>query len=264
MSIFADFFKSETPQPEASVSESPALEPSVLEVPLPEIEWRVNPRAKRLRLTLKADRVWVTIPPRTSQATTDRFLRETHSWLKEQWQKLQQRKQQHDAHLAQNPHFAPNNTVEHHVHLPVYQATWIFDVSANYSRIKEVEQTLYVPETHKNEHLRKWVKAKAQDYLPNRLAELAAEHGFQYSGCTVRHARTRWGSCSRTGSINLNASLILLAPELLDYVLLHELCHTREFNHSPHFWAEMYAVCPTFKVDRKTLKQYVLPSWWHI
>lgn len=256
MSIFTGLFARST------VSDSL---PELSEFPLPEIEWRVNPRAKRLRLTLKADRVWVTIPPRTSQATTDRFLRETDSWLREQWQKLQLRKQQQEANLAQNPQLAPNNnTLENQVHLPVYHATWAFDVSASYSRIKEVEQTLCVPEAHKNEHLRKWVRAKAQDYLPNRLAELAAEHGFQYSGCTIRHARTRWGSCSRTGSINLNASLILLAPELLDYVLLHELCHTREFNHSPHFWAEMYAVCPTFKADRKTLKHYVLPSWWHV
>jgi predicted metal-dependent hydrolase len=254
MSIFTDFFKSETPQPELSV----------LDAPLPEIEWRVNPLAKRLRLTLKADRVWVTIPPRTSQATTDRFLRETNSWLNEQWQKLQQRKQQHDANLAQNPHFALNNPLENQVHLPVYQATWVFDVSTNYLRIKEVEQMLFVPEINKNQHLRQWVKTRAQNYLPNRLAELATQHGFQYSGCTVRHARTRWGSCSRLGSINLNASLILLAPELLDYVLLHELCHTREFNHSPHFWAEMYAVCPTFKADRKTLKQIVLPAWWQV
>lgn len=231
---------------------------------LPVIEWRVNPRAKRLRLTLKADRVWVTIPPRTSQATTDRFLRETDAWLKEQWQKLQQRKQQHDANLAQNPQFSPNNTIDSHVHLPVYQAIWLMDVDAKYSRIKEFEQILYVPETNKNAHLRQWVKAKAQVYLSGRLAKLAALHSFQYSGCTVRHARTRWGSCSRLGSINLNASLILLEPELLDYVLLHELCHTREFNHSAHFWAEMFTVCPTFKADRKALKHFVLPAWWHI
>lgn len=257
MNFFAGLFTG------SSVSDSqPEIFPS--ELPLPEIEWRVNPRAKRLRLTLKADRVWVTIPPRTSQATTDRFLRETDSWLREQWKKIQLRKQQHDANLAQNPHFAPNNTLENQVHLPVYGAIWVFDVSEKYSRIKESEQALYVPEVNKNEHLRKWVRAKAQAYLPNRLAELAAEHGFQYSGCTVRHARTRWGSCSRTGSINLNASLILLAPELLDYVLLHELCHTREFNHSPRFWAEMYEVDPAFKAHRHALKHFVLPSWWHV
>jgi predicted metal-dependent hydrolase len=233
------------------------------EMPLPEIEWRVNPRAKRLRLTLKVDRVWVTIPPRTSQATTDRFLRETNAWLQEQWHKLQQRKRQQDADLALNPHLAVNSVSETQIHLPVYQATWQIDVSTEYARVKEQGQMLRVPENIKNEHLRKWVKNKAQAYLPIRLAQLAAEHDFQYTGCTVRHARTRWGSCSRLGKINLNASLILLAPALLDYVLLHELCHTREFNHSTHFWAEMYAVDPNFKIHRQTLKGFVLPSWWN-
>jgi predicted metal-dependent hydrolase len=236
---------------------------SVSVIPLPEIEWRVNPRAKRLRLTLKADRVWVTIPPRTSQATTDRFLRDTHAWLQEQWHKLQQRKQQQDADLDLNPHLAVNSVSEIQIHLPVYQATWQIDVSTEYVLVKEHEQTLSIPEFNKNEHLRKWVKSKAQAYLPIRLAELAAQHHFEYTGCTVRHARTRWGSCSRLGNINLNASLILLAPELLDYVLLHELCHTREFNHSKHFWAEMYVVDPEFKLHRQTLKHFVLPSWWN-
>ena len=230
--------------------------------PLPEIEWRVNPRAKRLRLTLKADRVWVTIPPRTSQATTDRFLRETDAWLKEQWHKLQQRKLQRDAELAQNPHLAIKPISDTQIHLPVYQATWQIDVSSDFVRVKEAGQMLRIPEINKNEHLRKWVKNKAQSYLPIRLAELAAQHQFTYTGCTVRHARTRWGSCSRLGKINLNASLILLTPELLDYVLLHELCHTREFNHSPYFWAEMYEVDPAFKSHRQALKHIILPSWW--
>ncbi len=241
-----------------------ALDFPMSEIPLPEIEWRVNPRAKRLRLTLKADRVWVTIPPRTSQATTDRFLRDTESWLREQWHKLQLRKQQHDANLAQNPQLAVNHIFDTQIHLPVYNATWKIDVSAEYVRVKEIAQTLQIPEINKNEHLRKWVKNKAQSYLPTRLAELATQHDFRYTGCTVRHARTRWGSCSRLGKINLNASLILLAPELLDYVLLHELCHTREFNHSSNFWAEMYAVDPAFKAHRQALKTFALPSWWHV
>jgi predicted metal-dependent hydrolase len=232
-------------------------------LPLPEIEWRVNPRAKRLRLTLKVDRVWVTIPPRTSQATTDRFLRETHGWLLEQWHKLQLRKRQHDADLALNPQFAVNTVSDDLIHLPTYQETWQINASTEYVRLKEHEQTLCVPETNKNEHLRKWVKAKAQAYLPIRLAQLATQHDFQYTGCTVRHARARWGSCTRLGKINLNASLILLEPELLDYVLLHELCHTREFNHSPHFWAEMYNVDPAFKMHRQRLKSFVSPSWWN-
>ena len=231
---------------------------------LPDIEWRVNPRAKRLRLTLKIDRVWVTIPPRTSQATVIRFLAQTETWLQQQWQKLQQSKQKHDADLAQHPHLTLNRPIDCQVHLPVYQATWLMNIDAKYSQISECEQTLSVPKIDKNKHLRQWVKLKAQVYLPERLAQLATEHGFEYSGCTVRHARTRWGSCSRLGQINLNASLMLLTPELLDYVLLHELCHTREFNHSPHFWAEMFLVCPQLKSNRQALKKFVLPMWWHV
>jgi predicted metal-dependent hydrolase len=236
------------------------LSHSPLSVPsMPEIEWRVNPRAKRLRLTLKADRIWVTIPPRTSQVTTDRFLRETESWLREQWHKLQQRKQQHDLNLT-HKHLA----MDTHIHLPAYKMTWAIELSAKEKRLKEDSQILSVPELNKNEYLRKWVKHKAQVYLPIRLAELAEQHHFEYTGCTVRHAKTRWGSCSRFGQINLNASLILLVPELLDYVLLHELCHTREFNHSSRFWAEMSAVDPDFKSHRQALKQVVLPAFWHI
>jgi predicted metal-dependent hydrolase len=233
-------------------------------LPVPDIEWRVNPRAKRLRLTIKADHVWVTIPPRTSQATTDRFLRETDGWLKEQWHKLQLRKRQHDVDLAQNSHLAAQAISNTQIYLPAFKATWEIEISAEHSRFKEFEQTLHVPQNHKNEHLRKWVKNKAQEFLPIRLAQLAVQHQFQYSGCTVRHARTRWGSCSRLGKINLNASLILLAPELLDYVLLHELCHTREFNHSPYFWAEMYDVDPEFKSHRQALKNFRLPTWWNM
>ncbi len=234
----------------------PELPLSVLS--LPEIEWRVNPRAKRLRLTLRADRVWVTIPPRTSQATTDRFLRETDGWLRAQWQKMQQRKQQQDVNMALKPLL--NDT---HIDLPAYKMIWTIESSADNKRLKETEQLLCVPQIHRNEHLREWVKLKAQDYLPTRLAELAEQYHFHYTGCTVRHAKTRWGSCSRFGKINLNASLILLQPQLLDYVLLHELCHTREFNHSARFWAEMYAVDPEFKLHRQALRHVALPSFWH-
>ncbi len=239
------------------------LERPLSAIPLPEIEWRVNPRAKRLRLTLKSDRVWVTIPPRTSQATTNRFLRETEIWLREQWHKLQQRKQQHDANVTHNSGLASHLISDTQILLPAYDTTWTIDVSASFTRIKEIGLTLSVPQLNQNDHLRQWVKSKAQLYLPIRLAELAAQHHFQYSGCTIRHARTRWGSCSRLGKINLNASLILLAPELLDYVVLHELCHTRQFNHSPHFWAEMYAVDPRYKSHRQALKSVVLPSFWN-
>lgn len=85
------------------------------------------------------------------------------------------------------------------------------------------------------EALRKQAKA----ILPLRLNELAVHHGFQYTQVKINSARTRWGSCSSRGHINLSLYLMVLPRKLSDYVLLHELCHTREMNHGRNFWILM-------------------------
>lgn len=79
--------------------------------------------------------------------------------------------------------------------------------------------------------------AKAQ--LPRRVAELAYLHGFSYQGVKIQSSRTRWGSCSGRNSINLSLFLMKLPEHLIDYVILHELCHTVHHDHSPRFWALM-------------------------
>lgn len=250
----------------APVVESDPLEdltPVPASVPVPEIEWRINARAKRLRLTLKSGRVWVTIPPRTSQATVKKFLKDTEDWLESQWQKQQILKLQHPDASSGQPLQTAQPQSQQSLTFPALDQTWHFDVSASYSRLRAHGNILHVPEGKAVQSIKQWVKQQAEGYLPDRLARLAEQHGFRYSGCTVRHARSRWGSCSRQGKINLNASLIMLAPELVDYVLLHELCHTRQFNHSPLFWAEMMAVCPSYLANRRALKHIELPAWWH-
>ena len=78
--------------------------------------------------------------------------------------------------------------------------------------------------------------------LPNRIKMIALRHGLQYSGVTVRQTKTRWGSCSSKKRINLSSSLMLLPDHLIEYVLLHELCHTVEMNHSERFWSLMNKV----------------------
>ena len=79
----------------------------------------------------------------------------------------------------------------------------------------------------------------AQRELPPRLKELADKHGFRYTRVTLRDSHSRWGSCSNRASISLSIYLQLLPQHLIDYVLLHELCHTIELNHSDRFWALM-------------------------
>jgi predicted metal-dependent hydrolase len=81
------------------------------------------------------------------------------------------------------------------------------------------------------------LRRKAQSVLPAQLARLARIYDFEYSGVTIRKSRSRWGSCSSKGKINLSLYLLLLPEHLIEYVLLHELCHTIQMNHSPAFWA---------------------------
>ena len=80
------------------------------------------------------------------------------------------------------------------------------------------------------------LKKSAQAYLPPLLSELAEHYGFKYKKVKITGSKSRWGSCSATGSINLSCYLMLLPPHLMDYVLLHELTHTKEMNHGPQFW----------------------------
>ena len=81
------------------------------------------------------------------------------------------------------------------------------------------------------------LRRKAQSVLPAQLAKLAERYGFTYSAVKIRKSRSRWGSCSSKGIINLSFYLLLLPEHLIEYVLLHELCHTVHMNHSPDFWA---------------------------
>jgi predicted metal-dependent hydrolase len=80
---------------------------------------------------------------------------------------------------------------------------------------------------------------KIKQGLRARLAGLAAEHGYTYGGVTIRNQKTRWGSCSHRNTISLNIKLALLPAHYRDYVILHELVHTRHHNHGPAFWQEL-------------------------
>jgi predicted metal-dependent hydrolase len=87
--------------------------------------------------------------------------------------------------------------------------------------------------------IERYLKADAKAFLPQRLKQLAEQHGLNYSEVKINSSKSRWGSCSTRKSINLSFYLMLLPAHLIDYVLLHELTHTLEMNHSPRFWARL-------------------------
>lgn len=102
------------------------------------------------------------------------------------------------------------------------------------------------------------LRKQAKAYLPGRLAELAAQHGFSYNQVRIKHNASNWGSCSAKKNINLNLNLMRLPEELQDYVMLHELCHLKYMNHGKEFHALLESVCPNHKALRRQLRDYKL------
>ena len=101
-------------------------------------------------------------------------------------------------------------------------------------------------------------KTAARKKIISQLQQLAKQHGFTYNKVSIRNQRTRWGSCSGKGNISLNMKLVALPPELFDYVLLHELVHTRIHNHSKKFWQELDKYAGNGKAKAKRLIEYGL------
>ena len=102
---------------------------------------------------------------------------------------------------------------------------------------------------------KKALALQAKALIPERVSHFAAILGVSVGRIAIRAQKTRWGSCSTKGNLNFNCLLALVPPEVLDYVVVHELCHLREMNHSPRFWAHVEAVLPDYKLRRKWLKE---------
>ena len=111
--------------------------------------------------------------------------------------------------------------------------------------------------------LKEWVREEARSRFAFTLDALAEEHGFAYSRLSLKFQKTRWGSCSAKGNINVNAVLLFLPDPLIRYILVHELCHTRALNHSEQFWKEVFAIEPNaLKLDAAMRRAWAYVPFW--
>lgn len=101
-----------------------------------------------------------------------------------------------------------------------------------------------------------WYRRQAKEYLGPRVAHLARRYGFEYQRISIKGQSTRWGSCSTNRNLNFNYRLMMTPPAVVDYVIIHELCHLREMNHSPRFWALVAKYCPDYQQGLKYLKTH--------
>lgn len=101
----------------------------------------------------------------------------------------------------------------------------------------------------------KVLKMQAEEVFPARAAFYAGKMGISYGRITIRRQKSRWGSCSQSGNLNFNCLLMLAPPGVVDYVVVHELCHRIEMNHSPRFWKLVGEVYPDYDRWKRWLKE---------
>jgi predicted metal-dependent hydrolase len=203
-----------------------------------------HPRARRYLLRLRADgTARVTIPRGGSAGAAREFvLRNTH-WLELQFRRLET-----------HPHKPAVWTVGSEIlfrgeltRIETGEAGWIC-FGGERMKIADLGADLRpVLESH--------LRKLAARELPSRLLELAARHGLTVRRVSVRNQRTRWGSCSRRGTISLNWRLIQTPGFVQDYIHLHELAHLLEMNHSDKFWRQVERLCPDYRRAELWLKQ---------
>lgn len=99
-------------------------------------------------------------------------------------------------------------------------------------------------------------RRKARRMVTRRVEYFADKMGISYGRIAMRNQKTRWGSCSNDGNLNFNCRLLFLPPDLVDYVVVHELAHRRHMNHSPQFWQEVERYLPDYRDRRERLKGY--------
>jgi predicted metal-dependent hydrolase len=203
-----------------------------------------HPRARRYLLRLLPDgTARVTIPRGGSAQEARNFAERQTEWLENQLQRLREKPPASTEWQAGTQLFFRGETV-------TIQSAAPGQVQVGSESIKVGEASPWRPVIQKHLH------RLAVRELPPRVLELARQHKVSISRVTVRNQRIRWGSCSRHGAISLNWRLIQTPAFVSDYVILHELMHRRQLNHSAKFWREVALVCPEYQKAEHWLKQH--------
>lgn len=205
---------------------------------------------RNLRLTIAASgEVRVTIPAWAPYSAGVAFARSREAWIREQRRPANLLADGQPVGKAHHLRFIAKTDVAKAASRVVSGAVIITYPAALLPEDPAVQQA-----AHKGSV--RALRAQAEQLLPQRLAALAAQHGFDYGSVSIKLLKSRWGSCDQHKNIVLNLFLMQLPWEFIDYVLLHELVHTRVMRHGPDFWTAMAEVLPEAKSLRKRLHEY--------
>lgn len=152
---------------------------------------------------------------------------------------------------------APERTPDREIRRVVAEKKkWIIEHYLKMEARQKAAEEKGMPDYVKYPALEHKYRREAREKLGQRTAYFARLMGVSYGRITIRAAKTRWGSCSGAGNLNFHWKLVLMPPQVLDYVVVHELAHRKEMNHSPAFWAEVEKILPDYKERRRWLKTY--------
>jgi predicted metal-dependent hydrolase len=213
---------------------------------------RRSGKANRIAIKLKEGKVILTVPQKLQTEEGIRFLQSKRNWI------LAHLKKQDAVIFDENTIF---RTITFELKIMRSElSSFHFKLTPNLLTVL-CPQQLDIRSENSQAAIRMGIeramRMEAKRILPKRLAFFAEKYQFAYSDVNIRSSKTRWGSCSSAGNISLSYFLMTLPGELIDYVLLHELCHTKEMNHSNRFWKLMDSVTDNkSKKLRAELKKY--------
>jgi len=220
-----------------------------------EYSLKVSTRAQHVRLRVNPYRgLEITIPKRFPKKQIPSILQQHETWITRQLQKLQ-----HNLQQAELPTSIELSCID--------QTFSIRYQHASKTRLMESSHQLVIrhdSELQAIKRLRQWVRDQARDMLTPQLEKIADEFGFTFEKAIFRSQKSRWGSCSSSGTISLNDQLVFMPQAAVRYLMIHELCHTRHMNHSRQFWQLVNRCCPQYEKYEQFLNhgRDRVPGWF--
>ena len=206
---------------------------------------RRDARSIKISLT-RGHEVRVTIPYWLPYRAGIEYARSKTDWIKRNSQPISELKDDMQIGKSHRLHFVPDDSLASKV-TPT-------EIVVKYNAVQSI--LVESVQAKARQACLRALKAEAEVLLPQRLNQLAKKHGFDYGSVRIKNLRSRWGSCSHQKDISLSLFLMQLPWPLIDYVLLHELTHTKHLDHSQSFWQELESCLPASRQLRKHLKQY--------
>ena len=222
-----------------------------------EVTFFKSSKAKNINISIKPHRgVRVSVPRFVSFKNAERFAYQKIGWMKKHLSKMQTLENKAtvfnmDTKFSTKQHSLQIEKKAITDYKATIQSGVIKVIIPNEFHISSIESQNFIKQA-----IEKTWRKEAKELLTKRTAELAQTHGFKYAKVSIRNSKTRWGSCSYNNNINLSLHLMMLPDHLIDYVILHELAHTKEKNHGVHFWNLLDKVSGNAKLLDKEVKQY--------